>query len=166
MDPFRVLGVPPDAGADEIRTAYRQLARAHHPDVGGDAARMAELTAAYRSAIEQRSRTDRSVRRRRGSAARSERDIASFTVGALPVVAYEALLLVAGSIGDVSLDEPPYLLEFLIREGGDLWCRCDLVPDAGSTTVSVTVSPAGDEPLVRCDEVRDLLVRELNELDW
>ena len=166
MDPFRVLGVPSDADVADIRAAYRRLAQVNPPDLGGDALRMAELTEAYRSAVEIRSRAGRTVRRRNGRPVRTERDIASFTVDALPVVAYEALLLVAASIGDVSQDEPPYLLEFLVREDVDLWCRCDLVPDAGSTTVSVTVSPAGDEPLVRCDQVRDLLVRELNELDW
>ena len=166
MDPFGVLGVPRDADVPTIRGAYRRLAQVAHPDVGGDAARMAEITEAYRMALETRSAAGVVAGRRRGRHVRTERDIASFTVDALPVEAYEALLIVAGSVGDISQDEPPYLLEFLIRGDDDLWCRCDLVPDAGSTTVSVTVSPAGDEPLVRCDQVRDLLVRELNELDW
>jgi curved DNA-binding protein CbpA len=47
-DPYRVLGVPEDAGADEIRRAYRRLARRYHPDVAsGSAERMAELNRAY-----------------------------------------------------------------------------------------------------------------------
>ena len=32
-DPYDVLGVPRDASADEIKSAYRRLARRYHPDV-------------------------------------------------------------------------------------------------------------------------------------
>ena len=35
-DYYDVLGVSPDAGADEIQRAYRQLARRYHPDISGD----------------------------------------------------------------------------------------------------------------------------------
>jgi DnaJ-domain-containing protein 1 len=42
-----VLGVGPDATADEIKQAYRQLARQHHPDVGGDAERFHQIQQAY-----------------------------------------------------------------------------------------------------------------------
>jgi hypothetical protein len=28
------------------------------------------------------------------------------------------------------------------------------------------VSPAGDQPLVRVEQMRDILVAELNSLDW
>jgi len=33
---LQVLGVPPAAGADTVKRAYRRLAREHHPDLGGD----------------------------------------------------------------------------------------------------------------------------------
>ena len=36
LDPHAVLGVTPDATAEEIRAAYRQRARETHPDHGGD----------------------------------------------------------------------------------------------------------------------------------
>lgn len=166
MDPFRVLGIGRDADEETVRRAFRALARTEHPDAGGDAHRMASLLDAYRAALSVV--RQQAVTTRRGAVRRSrvERDIASFTIDALPVVAHQALLVVAASLGDVAEDDPPYLLEFLIREGEGIWCRCDLVPDAGSTTVSVTVSPAGAEPLLRCEEMRDLLVAELNSLDW
>jgi molecular chaperone DnaJ len=35
-DYYQVLGVPSDASAEEIRRAYRQLARRYHPDISGD----------------------------------------------------------------------------------------------------------------------------------
>jgi hypothetical protein len=48
-DPFAVLGVAPDASAEEVATAYRRLAKRWHPDRAGAqaAARMAEINAAY-----------------------------------------------------------------------------------------------------------------------
>lgn len=36
-DPWQVLGVGRGASAEEIRTAWREAARLHHPDTGGDA---------------------------------------------------------------------------------------------------------------------------------
>lgn len=35
-DYYDVLGVSPDAGAEEIKRAYRQLAGRYHPDISGD----------------------------------------------------------------------------------------------------------------------------------
>lgn len=49
VDPFSVLGVTPGASADEVAAAYRDLAKAWHPDRRGGAGedRMAEINVAY-----------------------------------------------------------------------------------------------------------------------
>ena len=36
-NPYAVLGVPPTAGASEVREAYRRLAKQYHPDQNRDA---------------------------------------------------------------------------------------------------------------------------------
>ena len=164
QDPFRVLGLLPDAPETEVRARFRELALREHPDVGGDPAVMAQLIDAYRAALAlasaPRAPRGRTPQRR----ARSERDASSFTVDVLPVEAFEYVRLAAAALGDIADEEVPYALEFVVRAGENLWCRCELFPDAGSTTVAVTVAPAGPEPLVRVDGMRDLLVAEINSL--
>jgi DnaJ-class molecular chaperone len=49
-DLYEILGVRRDATEEEIRRAYRTLAREHHPDVSGDPAaeeRFKEIAGAY-----------------------------------------------------------------------------------------------------------------------
>ena len=66
-DPYKVLGVSPSATDEEIKTAYRSLARRYHPDnYPNDSAaareageRMKELNAAYDAITEMRARTSR-----------------------------------------------------------------------------------------------------------
>jgi hypothetical protein len=57
-DPFHVLGLTPDASPAAVKSAWRRLARTHHPDLAADdraaraaTRRMAEINAAYESAV-------------------------------------------------------------------------------------------------------------------
>lgn len=43
---YRQLGLPPGANADQVTAARRSLARAHHPDSGGDHAAMVAVNTA------------------------------------------------------------------------------------------------------------------------
>ena len=44
---YSVLGVSKNAETAEIRTAYKQLAKEHHPDKGGDPEKFKELSEAH-----------------------------------------------------------------------------------------------------------------------
>ncbi len=46
-DYYKTLGVSRTASADEIKKAFRKLARTHHPDAGGDEAKFKEINEAY-----------------------------------------------------------------------------------------------------------------------
>jgi len=58
QDPYRVLGLQPGASEDEIKAAYRKLAKKYHPDVNNaspDAeARMKEINEAYTMLIKKK----------------------------------------------------------------------------------------------------------------
>jgi hypothetical protein len=189
LDPFAELGLPDDASAADVRAARRELAKEHHPDRGGEPRRMQAVNAAAAAALRRiagnaagsatpggtgapTGRTGGSGRAAsssdhepRWSGVRT--DVPSFTVEALPAESFEALLVVAGWLGEVVDDDPPYRLDTLLAEPDRCWCRLELVPDAGASTVSLTVAPVesgGTAPAV--ETVRDVWIDGLNRLDW
>ncbi|MFM8858295.1 MAG: hypothetical protein ACKOI2_14070 [Actinomycetota bacterium] len=177
-----ILGVSQEASRDDIVAARRRLARALHPDVGGSHTDMARVNEAFRILLAVRAErsTDRVVhgkvvpsdyvedagfvdvdllRHRHG---RVFRDAPSFVVNALPVEAFEVLLVAAAHLGEVVDEDPPYLLEVLIRDPGPLWCRFELFPDAGSTTVSLSCDVEPGYRVYSVEEIRDLWITTIN----
>lgn len=172
-DAFEVLGLGPGASLADVRAARRRLAFESHPDRGGDPQRMQEINRAFERAVA--TLTGRTLRTPTPPptppAARSrprptrwvERDEPSFTIDVLPVEAFEALLIVAATLGEVLVDDPPYLLEAHLHDPAPCWCRLELLPEAGGSTVILTVAGV-DAPAPPIEEVRDRWIDELNRL--
>lgn len=172
-----ILGVDREATDDEIMAARRRLARVAHPDRGGDHLQMAAINEACRillassrqreeplSEHPQESQT-RSASRQRVADDRMRigfRDAPSFVINALPVDAFETLLVAASNLGEIVDEDPPYLLEVLVRDPGPLWCRFELFPDAGSTTVILSCDIEIGYRLYSVEEIRDMWISTIN----
>jgi hypothetical protein len=181
-DAFAVLGLEATATLAEVREARRRLAFELHPDHGGDVGSMQRLNAAFAACVAHVTNRRplpaptsapqpppgsqaRAPTRQRGPAPRRlhvEQDAPSFTIDALPAEAFEALLVVASWIGEVIDDDPPYVLECQLDLPVRCWCRLELVPDAGGSTVSLTVGSMVAP--VSAEMVRDVWVEQLNLL--
>lgn len=174
---YLILGVSREATRDDIVAARRRLARALHPDAGGSHVEMARVNEAFRVLLAVRAErsTDKvsltddvdsssavdvdSLRHRSG---RVFRDAPSFVVNSLPVEAFEVLLVAAAILGEVVDEDPPYLLEVLVRDPGPLWCRFELFPDAGSTTVNLSCDVEPGYRVYSVEEIRDLWIATIN----
>jgi len=178
-DPFAVLGLPATATLDEVRAARRRLAKTVHPDRGGDEQRMQEINRAFDLAVRPILRPPSeapsasppapsaptpSTGRRGRPSRRIEQDIPSFNIDLLPAEAFEALLIVVGWIGEVLNDDPPYLLDAHLDEPSECFCRIELLPEAGASTVSLTVIGVEGEDAPPVEEVRDVLIACLGQL--
>ena len=184
-DPWAVLGLSASATLDDVRAARRRLAKERHPDHGGDPDAMRELNTAFDRAVRTilhpvsgaaapgspgtdpgtvRGARPTAPPRRERPRSPVEYDTPSFTVDVLPVDAFEALLIVAGWIGEVLVDDPPYLLDVHLHDPSPCWCRLELLPEAGGTTVNLTVASVGRDLAPPVEEVRDVWVEQLNRL--
>ncbi len=184
-----MLGLSSTASLEEVYTARRLLARRWHPDLGGDDQQMAMINDAVRRCVKllenaspshhtgitqpSHSGADGPSDYRHADAVGDEafeRDSAidhpSFRVEALPAEAHEALRIVSSWLGEVVIDEPPYLLECLLNDPVRCWCQFHLLPEAGSSMVGLRVVGVDDGPVPSVRRVRDLVIAALNELDW
>jgi hypothetical protein len=184
-DPWAVLGLSSTATLDEVRAARRRLAKERHPDRGGDPAAMRELNAAFDHAVRRilhppapagatgdasapveapAARVTPPHRGRNRPRFPVEHDTPSFTIDVLPAEAFEALFVVAAWIGEVLVDDPPYLLDVHLHDPSPCWCRLELLPEAGGTTVNLTVASVGSDLAPTVEDVRDVWVDQLNQL--
>jgi len=149
-DPFAVLGLPSSATAAEVLVARRQLAKRLHPDalVGRTederrvaAARLAEVNRAVELALAGlRSPTQPAITTP-PQVPPDDTALVSFSIEALPVEAFELLLLAMSAIGDPRVVDEPYLLRGLVDDPALCLCRIELVPEAGGTIATVEVQP-------------------------
>lgn len=174
---FTLLGLDVGAPTDVIRRAWRAKSTQHHPDAGGSNESMVRLNLALETALLWEPSVSSNVPSEnidfelKHVASRLRREVSSFTVNVLPVECWLALEVVAAMCGPMIQDDPPYLLEFMLHDSslpssGNAWCRCECVPEAGATTVHLTVGSTLDSEIPNIDEVRDFLVDQLNQIDW
>lgn len=160
---YKLFGLTQTASIDEIIQARRFLALEFHPDRGGSDENMALVNLAFDEIMnwhrQQQSEPLQISIPKVPSAFDVDRP--SFVINALPVVAFELLLLAGRIIGDVALDDPPYLLEVQIEDPVLTWCRLEVLPEAGSSSVSLMVD--GQTNAV---SVRDLWIRTINEIGF
>lgn len=160
---YKLFGLTQTASIDEIIQARRFLALEFHPDRGGSDEHMALVNFAFDEIMNwQRQQQPEPLQISIPKVPSAfDVDRPSFVINALPVVAFELLLLAGRIIGDVALDDPPYLLEVQIEDPVLTWCRLEVLPEAGSSSVSLMV-----DGQTNALSVRDLWIRTINEIGF
>ena len=165
-DPWAVLGVAPGSSWEDVRSAYRRLAKTVHPDItGSDASRMAEINRAFGELALSRAPEPAPVPAPPAPPAPvSQLDEAGFSIDVLPVEAFDLVYMAAASLGDPWVIDEPYQL--VARLDPPLACRAhiDLVPEAGGSIVTFRIEPLRgfDPPSAR--RVTGAFVAELQRL--
>ena len=151
------LGVEPGYNEGHLATARRRALLRHHPDHGGTREALEQVHLAtellFRALKVELPADDR---------VRFVRDCPSFTINVLPVDAFELLVLASANMDAEIIDEePPYMLEVMLRTPTTAWCRCDVVPEVGGSIVTLSTEAMVDRSI---EDIRDLWVESINEL--
>jgi curved DNA-binding protein CbpA len=140
-DLYAVLGVERTADARTIRARYRQLARRHHPDLGGDDERMMVLNKAWHvlGNPDRRARYDARARRKATKAQPRSRD--GHTV--LDFGRYEGQ-----SLGEIAAADDNYLVWLRRTSAGRHLQReiDDLLKARASAAESLRPAPSAGKP--------------------
>jgi hypothetical protein len=157
---MRLLGLEGEFQPLDLRRARRRALIANHPDHGGSREALADVERAAHL-LEGPHRVTTPVTREPATRVRRGTDRPSFTVDVLPVEAFEILFLAASELADVCDDDPPYRLEVRMNDPVDTWVTFEIVPDAGSSTVSIAVESAIG---VDIEVIRDVWIATINGL--
>lgn len=141
-----VLGLGPEASKGDVRAARTALVKALHPDVLGHEGpqaraaaerRLAEVNAAYDSLVAHWCEQDGAAGAGHGTQGDPLVGPVTFTVGAFRPAAFEALVVAAGDVGDVTDSDEPFSLEVHVEGPPTGFCRLELFPEAGGSVVTV-----------------------------
>ena len=141
-DDWEVLGVRRGAAPDEVRAHWLALVKQLHPDLGGGAhaaARLAEVNAAYHRLRHDGEGGGGPAAPPNGpppspTVAKNGASPAAFAVDDFRPVVFEAVLLAAVDVGDVTRTDEPFSLDMWVGGGS---CHVELFPQAGGSVVSV-----------------------------
>jgi curved DNA-binding protein CbpA len=154
-----VLGLEAGSPWPEVRARWLTLVKELHPDHHGDpvaARRLAEVNAAYASLLradpgvadtpdqrDRRAPPDRSPGRG-GDDGAADPDgpdgglsTAAFAVSEFRPVVFDALMLAAADVGDVTDADEPFSLDLFVEGPPTGFCHVELVPEAGGSLVTV-----------------------------
>lgn len=90
-------------------------------------------------------------------------DVPSFVVEALPAVTFEALLSVAAQLGVIVDDDPPYVLDAVLHAPFRCWCRLEVLPEAGASSVGLLLAGLDGHNPPDVEVVRDVWISALNQ---
>jgi hypothetical protein len=145
---WEVLGLDAGSPWPEVRARWITLVKQLHPDHHRDpvaAYRLAEINAAYASLLHAVPAGDGDIAG--GPDIAADGDIAGgpdagvstavFTVGEFRPVVFEALILAAADVGDVTDADEPFSLDLFVEGPPTGFCHLELVPEAGGSRVTV-----------------------------